>query len=302
MPKEKYTVTSKTPRDIEGYSDFCWMNIGVKMLERAAAKKAKYYFSCIIGDENFRYSYDAALLFQTFRSKSVRINSRNNRYTFFIEYPTGILYSRLTDRRDAGDIICKLDPEESESGEQKKEHSLNDASDVLKRVLEELGCHHLPLLIARTALWASLKDHLDCKHVGNDGKICYAKYPKVSRKRAGQKRGWNDKEKKDFYLDDNSFPNSQMKAAMRRRGIDPKGYETCHIWEETCYDSRYHTCYANLVLLPRAIAALSDHDDNIRDILKYRAYKLFGFWPDEEKPRPTDPPENYPKEEEWHKD
>ena len=176
----------------------------------------------------------------------------------------------------------------------------------MKDVVSELKCNHfLPLLIARTALWAKKEDHLRCK--SKDGRDIYAASPHVRRKRVGEKRGeytdvegnevYREKGKK-YYLDDNSYPNAQMKAALKRQGIIPKGYETCHIWEETCYDPRYHTCFANLVLLPRAIASLSDHDDNIRDILKYRAYKLFDFWPDEYNPPPVEEPKNYPSE--WH--
>ena len=107
-----------------------------------------------------------------------------------------------------------------------------------------------------------------------------------------KKRGKQNGER----MDDNSYPNKQMKTSMKKRGIIPSGYETCHIWEGTCYDPRYHTCYANLVLLPRAIASLSDHSENIRAILKYRAFELFGFKPE----GADDPvrPENYPAESE----
>ena len=167
-----------------------------------------------------------------------------------------------------------------------------DANIELERVLAEVACSHLPLLVARTALWAAKKDYEECLAKGSP-----AKYPNKKRKKAGQKRGWNDPVKKDFYLDDNSFPNSQMKAALKKRGIEVKHYETCHIWKDSCYEFEYHTCYANLVLLPRALASLSDHNENIRDILKYRAYELFGFYP--EGMSAPQKPKNYPKPGEW---
>lgn len=167
-----------------------------------------------------------------------------------------------------------------------------DANIELENVLAEVACSHIPLLVARTALWASKEDYEQCLAKGS-----HAKYPNKKRKKADQKRGWNDPVKKDFYLDDNTFPNRQMKAALHKRGIEVKHYETCHIWEETCYEFEYHTCYANLVLLPRAIASLSDHNENIRSILKYRAFELFGFFP-KGKSIPQKP-HNYPSENEW---
>lgn len=166
------------------------------------------------------------------------------------------------------------------------------ADALLQHVMLEISCEHLPILIARTSLWATKQDYEACLASGSP-----AKHPNKKRKKSGEKRGWNDPEKKDFYLDDNTFPNRQMKAALKKRGVKPKDFETCHIWENSCYEFEYHTCFANLVLLPRALASLSDHNKNISDILKYRAYELFGFVP-KGKPTPQKP-NNYPAEEYW---
>ncbi|HWQ55093.1 MAG TPA: hypothetical protein VN442_15505 [Bryobacteraceae bacterium] len=64
--------------------------------------------------------------------------------------------------------------------------------------------------------------------------------------------------------------------------MDPgyKGFQNCavcHIWPNSCYDERYHTCVANLVLLPSALASLTDFDPQVRaeslDGIEKRAIK-----------------------------
>lgn len=46
---------------------------------------------------------------------------------------------------------------------------------------------------------------------------------------------------------------------------------------------------ANLVLIPRALAGLTDHRQAMQTILQYRAYELYGWHPDEQ-PTPKSPP------------
>ena len=92
-------------------------------------------------------------------------------------------------------------------------------------------------------------------------------------------------------LDDNTFANTAIKMAvlksLEKFGIHGnekqifKGFEACHIWPKTCYDARYHTCVGNIALLPREIAGLTDHCQAVEDLLKYEAWRRFGFKPDE---------------------
>ena len=95
----------------------------------------------------------------------------------------------------------------------------------------------------------------------------------------------------DIKLDDNTFANRAIKLAvlegLKHYGIDTSGikfdrYEACHIWPKSCYNEKYHTSVANLVLLPREIAGLTDHCKAVEDLLKYEAFKRFGFKPDPE--------------------
>ena len=96
----------------------------------------------------------------------------------------------------------------------------------------------------------------------------------------------------NIILDDNTFANTAIKLAILK-GLEKfvihgnekqifRGYEACHIWPKTCYDARYHTSVGNIVLLPREIAGLSDHCQAVEDLLKYEAWRRFGFKPEEE--------------------
>ena len=111
---------------------------------------------------------------------------------------------------------------------------------------------------------------------------------KYQRAKHFQKRG---EKCGDITFDDNTYANNAIKLALlkglEKYGIHGnsrqifKGFETCHIWPDTCYDARYHTSLANVVLLPREIAGLTDHCQTVEDMLKYEAWKRFGFKPDE---------------------
>ena len=280
MGKEKYKVTSKTTRDIEGWGDFCWMEIRAKKLNNAVKDQDVYHFLCCIGGEIFAYSYPAAELRRAFEDKHVRLRGeKSQRYSFFLEYPTGKIFRKLSVYEGEENHVCTLTPEKTDENEVQEQAGDKPiipaeckADEKLRDALKASQCDHLPKLVARTALWATKEEYDECIKNGST-----AKYPKICRKPNGEKRG----KKGDMYYDDNSYPNAQMKASLKKQGIIPRGYETCHIWEKTCYKPEYHTCFANLVLLPRAIASLSDHDDTVKAILKWHAYERFnGFVPE----------------------
>lgn len=158
-----------------------------------------------------------------------------------------------------------------------------DGNELFARSAEELDIDFAALVV-KSAIWAPDTEHIAC------GKA--AKYPRVRRKRPYEKRGHSAE---NIRLDDNRYPNSQMKAVLRKAyniQLEAGTFETCHVWPNTCYDERYHTCFANLVMLPRALAALSDHNEHVQRVLQYRAYELFNWYPAECEV-PTKP-ENYP--------
>lgn len=159
--------------------------------------------------------------------------------------------------------------------------SVLDASYLLEAALQKHSIH-LSLLIAETGFWASTELHRQTLAMSGSP----ATYPNVRRAKIskGERRG---QVVDGIRLDDNTYANRAIKVAVGHPGIF-KGFEACHIWPKTCYDERYHTAVANLVLLPRALAGLTDHDSEIQRALQYRAYELYGWWPEAE-PQPVKP-------------
>ena len=135
---------------------------------------------------------------------------------------------------------------------------------------------HLSVLVAETGLWAHPDVHSSLlRETG-----CVARYPNIRRARTG--RGETRGQILDgIRFDDNSYANVAIKRALGLHRDEVEGFEACHIWPRTCYDQRYHTAIANIVLLPRALAGLSDHDLEIQEALQYRAYELYNWDPEE---------------------
>ena len=99
---------------------------------------------------------------------------------------------------------------------------------------------------------------------------------------------------KDCRADDNCYANRFIKQAVvesfkRKYGYDMlmptylnlTNYEACHVWDKPD-DSRYYASIMNLVLLPSALAQLSDDNEAVKKLLRYEAWKRFGFYPDGE--------------------
>lgn len=132
-------------------------------------------------------------------------------------------------------------------------------------------------LIAATAIWVN-PERISLKPV----------HPHIKRGRA--------KEKGDVIngirIDDNTYANRAIKIAISN-SVKFKNYMVCHIWPDTTYDERYHTLLANLVLIPRILANLSDHCAAVIAVLKYRSYELYGWHP--EKTDAPQRPSYYPK-------
>lgn len=157
-----------------------------------------------------------------------------------------------------------------------------DASDLLKEAVERRNIH-MSLLVADTGLWANPEFH---QRLLRDTRAV-ALFPNVRRARLGQGERRGQIVEGGVRLDDNSYANLAIKRATGL-GKSAKGFEACHIWPLTCYEERYHTAVANIVLLPRALAGLTDHDIEIQKALQYRAFELYGWHPEEE-PQPVKP-------------
>lgn len=76
----------------------CWVNIGVKKLKKAAEENRDYEFLCRIAGEEYRYQVSARWLKEMLEVKNVAIIPTNTpRYSFYIEYKSGALYSKLAE-------------------------------------------------------------------------------------------------------------------------------------------------------------------------------------------------------------
>lgn len=161
------------------------------------------------------------------------------------------------------------------------------------KYFDDLACE----MIAKTAIFCDQDIVIDViagglganvnKNVGNP----YASWFNCNCRRI------TDKEKKSglhkgnvingIMLDDNSNANLAIKKAVlegmiRKYGIPNrntqlfKGYEACHIWDGTAYDEHFYTSLTNIVLIPRAIAGLTDHCTAVKGLLQYESFKRFG--------------------------
>lgn len=153
-----------------------------------------------------------------------------------------------------------------------------NADEVLGSAAKKHGIC-LATLVAETAYWAS-PEWIRSENMG-------LFYPdrRRAKKGNGEQKGQRVGE---IRLDDNTYANYALKRALGGGRGKWVGFEVCHIWPDSCYDERYHTHIANLVLLPRALAGLSDHDKAIQAALMYRSYQYYGWYPDGVK-EPTKP-------------
>ena len=162
---------------------------------------------------------------------------------------------------------------------------IRDGDIELRQATAALGIN-LAALVARTSLWASLQTWHELRQTEPLG----VWFPDTRRFRRGanEKRG----QLVGFHrLDDNTYANIAAKLAIvgERTCVN---YSVCHVWEGSCYDVRYHTNIANLVLVPKAIAGLTDHDDLTIQSMRYRAFELFGWHPEDQPP--PERPVGYP--------
>ncbi len=155
-----------------------------------------------------------------------------------------------------------------------------EGSVVLAEVADQLNID-LPKLVAGCAFWSPI-----------NAAPTKAAHPHIRRARSGEARGTLTSE--GVRLDDNTYANKVLKDNASHLG-DFVGFAVCHIWPLTCYDVRYHTMPANLVLLPQELAGLTDHNRAVEQCLQYRAWELYGWYPDGQMQpeKPTNYPDNW---------
>lgn len=147
---------------------------------------------------------------------------------------------------------------------------------ALREASEQLGID-FPALVATVVLWASPEVHR--QHV-TESNPTGAVRPDVRRARLGSGERPGDVVD-GIRLDRNNYAGQALRAALRLPKAGLVGYQACHVWPETCYDARYHTVLANLVLVPAPIVSLTDHDPDVIAALQHRSFELYGFHPQE---------------------
>jgi hypothetical protein len=151
--------------------------------------------------------------------------------------------------------------------------SILNGDDILLKVTAGLGID-LPRLIARSAVWVDPSVFRALRKKIPHGTW----FPNCRRGKNGEpKRGVVD----GVRFDDNTMANLAIKLAVLGSRDRCTRMHVCHVWPETCYDVRYHTSLANLVLLPAPLAGFSDHHQVVAECLRYRSYELFGWHPEE---------------------
>ena len=154
-----------------------------------------------------------------------------------------------------------------------------DAGEMLREAAERHSVD-LAILVAETGLWADPELHRLLIAENGTG----AFFPRHRRIR--EKTG--DLPSTGEIADEGAYAkHAIMQAIGIPRGYQ-KGFDACHIWPLTCYDARYHTAPANLVLLPSALHGLADNTPTIRRVLQFRSYELYDWHPIDE-PAPTKP-------------
>lgn len=164
-----------------------------------------------------------------------------------------------------------------------------DGDRLVEAATARLGID-LKALVAGCSIWAHPDMFAALRRLNGLG----VWYPGRRRARKGEKVG---DVVDGVTLDDNTAGNLAIKMAVFGAHAGVKRFHACHVWPATCYDARYHTCIANLVLIPAAVAGLSDHDEGVAAALRFRSWELFG-WKPEEADVPT-PPQGYPPPEAW---
>lgn len=152
----------------------------------------------------------------------------------------------------------------------KEQDQVFDAVAMLEAASEKYSID-LCVLVAETALLAN--PEVPRRLIAESGTPCF--FPGIRRYRQGQGERKGET-RNGIKFDDNTYANHAIKQALGVGKHGTRGFEVCHIWPGSCYDEKYHTAITNLVLLPRSLAGLSDHNKKIQAALQYRSFELYG--------------------------
>ena len=137
-------------------------------------------------------------------------------------------------------------------------------------------------LIAKNALFCTIDVAKEVRKKSNTYSWYNNKYRRISSKDKTDGKKIRESDEDGVILDNNTMANLAIKTAIKK-SLSVKGkfsdYMVCHIWDSTCYDARYHTSVFNLVLVPTAIAGLTDYNQAVKEMLQYESAHRFGVYP-----------------------
>jgi hypothetical protein len=156
-----------------------------------------------------------------------------------------------------------------------------DGNNTLRRALANLSTN-LTAVVARCAIWASpeVVMALRLEPENQDARWWY------NCRRAKGQEGKPGTFVDGVCLDNNMRAGSCIKRVCRMENhLGHSNWTACHIWAKSCYDPRYHTSIPNLILLPAALADLTDFYGPTIAALRYRSYELYDWYAWDNPPR-----------------
>ena len=144
-----------------------------------------------------------------------------------------------------------------------------------------------PKLVVQSSFWVK-KEIFDfvTKNNGVDAPGVF--YPLTIRKQGAELQGsspqWKEISDGKRFLDLNHKPQNALSYALVGKSFQAafRGYTCCHIYGGGKYthDWKSFTCLGNVVLVPRSLQSLTDHDEKVVDILKQISYIKYGWKPE----------------------
>lgn len=130
---ETHTASAYNPKR-------CWVNIGVEKLKSAAEENCDYEFLCQIEGQEYCYRVPARKLQETLEAENVPIiYTKTPRYSFYIEYQSGILYSKLAEGKHGS----LLERTTAVSASHSRESGVAADAAEPKHILETLGIQEI---------------------------------------------------------------------------------------------------------------------------------------------------------------
>lgn len=139
-------------------------------------------------------------------------------------------------------------------------------------------------LIAQSAIFASPEVVKKLMSATNPH-ACWYNNPSYIRDQKNKDKPTTDRNGISCIGDNNTKANQAIKRALLQSYSDINiapiasfvNYTACHIVQNSTDDVNYYTSIPNIVLLPSAIAGLSDFLPDVQALLDYHAFQLYGL-------------------------